>query len=242
MKFFKKKIITNNSLLDKVGNRIYFGPFTGLKIPKEVSSIISTKEILGLYESCLHTKFEYLVNENIRNILFVGGNNGYYAAGLTYILNPDSIKIYETEEYFHNIIESWFQKNNLSNFSIQGKATKEVFQKIEANINLVFMDCEGYEIELLNPSQFTWQERSTVIVEIHPFYIDNLLSIISDRFRITHNIQIIYDDFNEDYKIDKILNGLELDIQYPKHPNHRWIIENDKKVYTSGLFMVLTPK
>lgn len=242
MKLLNKKKITNESLIEKVGNRIYFGPFTGLKIPKNVAKILTVSEILGLYESCLHSKFEYLINNEIKNILLVGGNNGYYAAGLSYILNPNLIKVYETEEYFHNIIDSWFIENNLSNYEIIGKATIEEFQKIEYKIDFVFMDCEGFEIELLNPVNFPWQKNAEILVEIHPFYIDNLISILSSRFKKTHEIQLIYDDFDENHKIDTILKGIDLNIEYNKHPNHRWIKENGEKVYTSGIFMFLKLK
>ncbi|MCF8272791.1 MAG: hypothetical protein K9I95_03070 [Flavobacteriaceae bacterium] len=242
MKLFKKEKITIQSLLDKIGNRIYSGPFSGLKIPLKASKILTISEVLGLYESCLHSKFEYLISNGVKDILLVGGNNGYYAAGLSYLFNPNSIKIFETEVYFHSIIESWFIENELCNMSILGKATIEEFKKFESNIELIFMDCEGFEIELLDPLIFPWQQKAEILLEIHPFYVKNLIATLADRFRMTHYLEIIYDDFNEDSKIEKVLSGLNLDIKYNKHPNHRWIIENDKKVYTNGIFMFLSKK
>ncbi len=240
MKLFKKKQQSNLSILKRIGYRIYFGPFTGLKIPQSVYNILTTSEILGLYESCLHSKFEILLNKEIKNVLLVGGNNGYYASGISYLLNPDLIHIYETEKYFHTLIKSWFQENNFENYKISDKASKEEFIKIQSKIDFVFMDCEGFETELLNPEIFTWQEKTEILLEIHPFYKDNLISILSKRFMKTHKIELFYDDFDEDNKIDKILKGLDLKIQYSKHPNHRWIIENGNKINTSGIFMYLT--
>ncbi|MCB0450669.1 MAG: hypothetical protein KDC97_11165 [Confluentibacter sp.] len=241
MKLFKKEKHTNLSLLERLGNRVYFGPFTGLKIPQSVWSILTTSEILGLYESCLHPKFESLLNKEIKNIMLIGGNNGYYAAGISCFLNPDSFAIYETEAYFHPFIKSWFQENKLQNYAIYGKASEEEFSKIDSKIDLVFMDCEGFEIELLNPLIFPWQEQTEILAEIHPFYIDNLIATLSNRFRKTHRIELIYDDFDEDAKIDKILKGMDLNIPYHKHPSHRWIMENGNKINTSGIFMYLTP-
>jgi hypothetical protein len=246
MKFFKKqkatKIATKNSLLEKIGNRIYFGPFSGIKIPKESYDFLTISEILGLYESCLHSKFDNLLNQDINNAILVGGNNGYYAAGMSYLLNPQIINVYESEHKFHPIISSWFSGNKLSNINIYGKATIEEFEKIKAKIDFLFMDCEGYEIELLNPEVFLWQQKTEILLELHPFYVDNLIAIITSRFRKTHKIEIIYDDFNEDIKIDKILKGLDLDINFSRHPSHRWIEENLKTVYTSGIFMYLAQK
>ncbi len=244
MRLFRKQklLLTKDSIVEKTGNRIYFGPFSGLKIPKESLNYLTVSELLGLYESCLHTKFEKLLNLELENIILVGGNNGYYAAGISYLINPKMINIYESEIIFHPIIKSWFNSNNLSKFDIRRKATIEEFNQINFKVDFVFMDCEGFEIELLNPQLFSWQEKTEILVELHPFYIDNLIPILSSRFKKTHKIEIIYDDFNEDIKIDKILKGIDLDIDYSKHPTHRWIEENNKKIYTSGIFMFLAQK
>ncbi|MHB1105163.1 MAG: FkbM family methyltransferase [Lutibacter sp.] len=246
MRLFKKQketnLATKNSLIEKIGNRIYFGPFSGIKIPKKTYDYLTISEILGLYESCLHSKFTNLLNKEINNVILVGGNNGYYAAGINYLFNPKTINIYETEVRFHSIINSWLLNNKLSKTIILGKATIEEFERIETKIDFVFMDCEGYEIELLNPQLFLWQQKTEILLELHPFYVDNLIAVLTSRFKKTHKIEIIYDDFNEDVKIDKILNGLDLDIKYSKHPTHRWIKENNEKVYTSGIFMFLTQK
>lgn len=244
MKIFKKKndLNTYQELLDKIGNMIYSGPFSGLMIPIEVKNKLSLSEFLGMYESCLHPCFESLINKEINNIIFVGGNNGYYSAGLTYVFNPNSIQIFESDLKFHNIIESWFVLNNFKNYQINGIAGIEQFNKINRKIDLLFMDCEGFEAELLNPSLFMWQKDSDILVELHPFYIKNILSIITDRFRDTHYIEIIHDDFNEDIKIETILRGFNLKLNYNKNPNHRWIIKDNKKIFTSGIFLYLKKK
>lgn len=246
MKLFNKpkkiNLTTKATLIEKIGNRIYFGPFSGLKIPNEVSEILTISEILGLYESCLHPKFANLLNQEINNIILVGGNNGYYSAGISYLFNPLTFSIFESEEKFHPIINSWFLENKLSEIKIKGKATIEEFKAIKSKIDFLFLDCEGYEIELLNPQLFLWQQKAEILLEIHPFYIDNLIAIMASRFKSTHKIEIVYDDFNEDFKIDKIMNGFDIDIRYSKHPTHRWIEENSNKVYTSGIFMFLTQK
>jgi hypothetical protein len=242
MKILKSKKDNKESLKDYFNNKIYFGPFTGLKVPDDLYKILSVSEILGMYESCLHPLFSQLFNRKIKNIVLVGGNNGYYSAGLSFLYNPEKLIIYEMFDKFHPIISSWFEKNNLKNYEILGEATITEFKNWKQKTDLIFIDCEGFEVHLLDPTEFEWQKRTDVIVELHPFFIDNLLNIIAERFNETHEIEILYDDFNEDDKIEKILNGLNLNIDYNKHPNHRWIIEENKKVFTSGIFMFLKRK
>ena len=66
---FRNKPISKDILVEKVGGRIYFGPFSGLKIPQRLNKVLTVTEILGLYESCLHPKLEYLINCNTKNII-----------------------------------------------------------------------------------------------------------------------------------------------------------------------------
>lgn len=243
MKLFSKKkksnLATKEMLIDKIGKRIYFGPFSGIKIPSVLSNMLTVSEILGLYESALHPIFSKLLNNNIENIILVGGNNGYYAAGINYILSPKKISIFESEIKFHNVINSWFIENKMSNYLLLGEANGNEFNKINTKIDFIFMDCEGFEIELLNPELFLWQQKTEILLELHPFYVENLISELVKRFKKTHVVELIYDDFNEDTKIKTILSGLDLNIKYNKHPTHRWIQEKGQKVYTSGVFMYL---
>lgn len=242
MKFFKSKKKIENRLQDVLNNKIYFGPFSALKIPNSVFNLLSVTEVLGLYESCLHPIFSILINRNVKEIIIVGGNNGYYAAGLKYFFNPENIKVYEIEEKFHNVIDSWFVDNNFKNYQILGEATVDNFKQIDIKIDLLFMDCEGAEELLLNPTIFQWQKASDILVELHPFYVQNLIPNLTKRFTKTHEIVLIYDDFTEDDKVKKLLNGFEIDYKHIEHPKHRWITENSQKVFTSGVFMYLQVK
>ncbi len=241
MKIIKKKLPNKNDLISLIGNQIYTGPFSGLKIPEIVQNILTTSEILGLYESCLHPNIETLISKEVKTVVMVGGNNGYYSAGLSYILAPEMIYIYESLTHLHPVIESWYTKNELKNYSIRGEATLENFSAFK-EVDFLFMDCEGFEVNLLDPELYPWQKNCNILFEMHQFFIDKLLSKISERFRNSHSIEIIYDDFNEDTKVDKLLHGFKLDINYNRHPTHRWIMKEGKKVFTSGMFMSLTKK
>ena len=244
--FYKKdnKKILELELNKLMDSKIYFGPFTGLKIPDNVLHLLTISEKLGLYESCLHKHIGALVNSNIKNIIQVGGNNGYYSAGLAHIFRPQKIIVYEISRYFDQFIKPWFTLNEIDGLEIRGKADNESFQQIgdEDRVDFLFIDCEGAEIDLLNPQKFKWQLNADIIVEIHPFYEPLIISELSRKFRDTHTIKIVYDDFKEDRKIDKILKGINVDINYAKHPTHRWIGEVDNKIFTSGIFMVLKQK
>lgn len=223
-------------------SQVYFGPFTGLNIPENLYNILTPSELIGLYESCLHPIFSELYNRKIENIALVGGNNGYYAAGLSYLYNPKKFIVYEMIPEMHEWIKSWYEINEIVRPEIFGEANETNFKELGQKVDLLLIDCEGYEIQLLNPALFSWQKQTDIVVELHPFYVKNLLQQIASRFAETHTIEIIYDDFNEDAKVEKVLKGLGVNIKFPRHPNHRWIMVNNEKKYTSGIFMFLKRK
>ncbi|QIL40679.1 hypothetical protein G7074_16245 [Pedobacter sp. HDW13] len=236
----KIKTPTITELIHKVGDQIYYGPFSGLKIPEILFDQLTVSEVLGLYESCLFETWDRVVKKNIDNMMVIGGHTGYYSAALSYLLQLKNNHVFETDTPLHHFITSWFSINKLTPPKLYGSATEDIFENWQEKIDLIICDCEGEEINLLNPDRFPWQKESNIVVEAHPFYKHRVLSEIIARFKKTHEINLIYDDFNEDQKISKILLGLGLQkLKYDEHPTHRWIHQNGKKTFTSGIFLYL---
>ncbi len=230
---------SREKLRNAFNSRIYTGPFCGLKIPQALYDTLSVAEILGLYESCLHPVFSRLCNRRISNIVIVGGNYGYYTAGLSYMFQPQGCRVYEMAEGMHAAIRSWFIENDLQEPLICGVATSENLRADMSEVDLLFIDCEGGEVDLLDPESCEWLMRADIVVELHPFYVDNLLSTLLSRFAATHRIELIYDDFAEDSKIIRLLQGVGIRASFPRHPTHRWIIADGSKRYTAGMFAFL---
>lgn len=227
----------------KIGKQIYTGPFAGLKIPEVLISRLKLAEILGLYESCLHLIFSNLANRNIDNVMIIGGHKGYYPAGLSNFLRPKKMYVYEMDDAYYPLIETWTEINQLSPFIMGKEATEELLEHFPDKIDFLLIDCEGAEVNLLQPNKFKWQQKTDVLVEIHHFYNNKILGDIIERFKDTHEINIIYDDIEEDNKIKKILDGLHIRSNYRGHPLHRWIFdENKRKIITSGVFLYLKKK
>lgn len=227
-------------LIEKIGSQVYYGPFSGLRIPNALINELTLPEILGLYESCLFKVWEKLISKKINNIMMIGGHMGYYSAALSYLFQPDRMVVFEREISLHALILEWAKVNEINSLQLFEEATASTFKNWENEINLIVCDCEGEEIDLLNPLEFEWQKKCDIVVEVHPFYQKNLAGTLVRRFIKTHKISIINDDFEEDEKIKKILRGLQLEkLKYDEHPNHRWIISEGKKVHTSGYFLFL---
>ena len=245
-KLFPKTLSENQTtiaVLEKTGNQIYTGPFAGLVIPDVVRPFMKLAELLGLYESVLHSVFSELINENINDIMIIGGHKGYYPAGLSNLLRPQNMYVFEMDEKFHPMINSWIEANNLSPYHSFGEATENLLKDWESKIDFLLIDCEGAEDFLLQPNKFAWQKETSILVEIHHFYNNKILGNLASRFKNTHHLTIIYDDIYEDEKIKNVLIGLGIRGTYRGHPVHRWIFdERRNKIITSGIFMFMSPK
>jgi hypothetical protein len=227
----------------KIGKQIYTGPFAGLNIPEILIPKMKLAEILGLYESCLHPAISDLVNRKIENIMIIGGHKGYYSAGLSNFLRPKKMYVYEMDDAYLPLIETWIKINNLSPFIMGKEATTEILKNFQDKIDFLLIDCEGAEMFLLQPDSYKWQKKADVLVEIHHFYNNKIMGTIIERFRDTHEISVIYDDLNEDLKIKNILIGLGINGSFRGHPYHRWIInENKNRIITHGVFLYMKRK
>lgn len=246
MKFIFNKLISRSTdkkkLLNSIGNRVYSGPFSGLGIPDSIGKLLTVPEILGLYESCMHKYIFKSVNQKLNNIMIIGAHYGYYVTGLNYLCSPEKIFAFELDDYFHPYIKEWSSYNSLPVPYVSGKADVQLFESLSEPIDFMICDCEGYEIELLNPARFDWQKECTILVELHPFYRKNLISTIISNFKNYHNIEIFEDDFSENEKLNAICKAFNYNSRIDMQPYHRWISEHNRKVYTSGIFMYLTPK
>mgnify|MGYP003592381489 CR=1 FL=1 len=133
----------------KIGKQIYTGPFAGLNIPEILIPKMKLAEILGLYEYCLHPIFSFFVNRKIENIMIIGGHKGYYPAGLSNFLRPKKMYVYEMDDAYFPLIETWVEINNLSPFIMGKEATTEILENFNDKIDFLLIDCEGAEMFLL---------------------------------------------------------------------------------------------
>ncbi|MDF2933120.1 MAG: hypothetical protein K0R36_2451 [Chryseobacterium sp.] len=234
---------TTASVLEKTGNQIYTGPFAGLLIPDILKPSLKLSEVLGLYESVLHRSFSQLINKNIENIMVIGGHKGYYPAGLSNLLRPKNMYVFEMDEQFRPLIDSWIEINNLKPYINFPEATEEILLNWQEKIDFLLIDCEGAEDFLLQPQKFHWQSETDILVEIHHFYDNKILGNLISRFKDTHNLSIIYDDIAENEKINNVLTGLAINGTYRGHPTHRWIFDKNKnKIITAGIFLYMSVK
>jgi hypothetical protein len=183
-KTFRQQV--DDWLYEKTGGTVLSGPFKGMWLPREqawTSGCLSPM-LLGTHEQELHGAIENEIGRlshiPYANIVNVGCAEGYYAVGLAMRTSYARVCAIDTDEECLRITNSAARKNNVFNVYVRTDLENAFY-----NPDLVVMDCEGAEVDYLNPEKYPGLLSATIIVEIHGGGAD---VVLPDRFRASHHI------------------------------------------------------
>lgn len=181
----KHKLEISNKIKDMHNSTVAYGPFKGLRFTNDTHWGGSDKGamILGIYEqeilkeiSNLPKKYDIFID--------LGAADGYYGIGV--LVNKLFKKSYcfEITENGREVINKNAYLNDvLNNVVIKGEATKNFSAEIpveEINNSVLFVDIEGGEFNLFDPSLFEIFHKSIIFIEIHDFLIENGSSLFDN--------------------------------------------------------------
>ena len=81
--------------------------------------------------------------------------------------------------------------NGVKNVRVRGRLDTRALQDLLVHGAFVFSDCEGFEIELLDPIKVPMLRTATLIVELHDMIDPRCSSTINRWFRESHLVTII---------------------------------------------------
>ena len=174
------------------GDEVAFGPFKGLRYTAEWASCRFEK-MIGAYEAELHRAVERVCQTPYANVIVVGSAEGYYAVGLARRMPGATGHAYD--------INSAVLEQCRRNAEINGVAARVTLgatcdcATLEnlplAGRAFLLCDCEGYEIELLDPAKAPRLAQMDILVEIHDFINPAISRTLRERFSPTHEIEVI---------------------------------------------------
>lgn len=179
--------------LSKFPKVVQAGPFEGMKyVDKAVGSSYLHK-LIGSYEAILHPYIKTLEGKDFDTFLDIGSAEGYYLIGFGKIFPNMYLIGFDLEETGRNLSKEMYEKNNLTNkLSLFEEATSKNVAPLITENTLLMCDCEGGEIDILDPENFSeFKKVKTAIIELHDFIRPNAKEILTSRFKDTHNIKII---------------------------------------------------
>lgn len=173
------------------------GPFRGLRYsPDAIQDLEFAKKILGTYENELHPTLEIILSNQYDLIVDIGAAEGYYLIGLGRKFPGSRIVGFEAVDTRRQIAEKNIQWNQMGErIEMKGFCNLESLKELlsEADHPLILIDCEGYELTLMQPNSIPALSRSDILMELHELEQQGttISEIMTNRFKSTHKPSFI---------------------------------------------------
>lgn len=217
------RLLLEDWLYEETKGSVQWGPFKGMWLPREEAwdAHALAPKLLGCYEQELHDVLEEEISRLARlpqpKIVNVGCAEGYYAIGMAGRLRNAKVWACDKDNDSRAIAEHAAKVNGVDvEF---GTAVSDMFEAPD----LIIMDCEGAEVDYLNPVEFPGLKRAHIVVELHPFPHLNLAEVLTERFESIHTCYLIREGAR-DPNIFKVLQD--------RHSDVRWAAVNENRPVT----------
>jgi hypothetical protein len=180
------------AVLRRYGKVVADGPFKGMIYGKEAFCSAYLPKILGCYESEIQPALDLLLEKNPPIILNIGAAEGYYAVGLARRFPQATVYASEIESHARDLCEDLARLNDVSErVRVIGECTLDELNALPLEGGLILCDCEGCELELLQPEIVPGLRTCNLLVELHDCFDPRITPALRQRFESTHDITII---------------------------------------------------
>jgi hypothetical protein len=200
------------------------GPFAGLRYPED---LIQVPKLLGTYERELHAPLERWIATAPSTVVNVGAGEGYYAVGLARRLPNAQVLAFDANEDEQRRCRGLAELNGVADrVVVGGECSPDTLRALPADDAALLMDCEGCELALLRPDEVGALRGWPILVELHDFLDPATTRTIRDRFRVTHDLELIDASARDAAAVEElaflppVLRAAALDEARP--PGMRW--------------------
>ena len=181
------------SIVGKYGSQVLSGPFKGMSYITESAGSSFVPKLLGTYECELDDTFNKIIASNYNTVADVGSAEGFYAVGLAMRMSGSpSIYAFDINPEARKLCQLLAAKNGVEKkVIVRSECDAVTLQKTLVGKSLVICDCEGYEVELLQPKTAPALLLADVLVELHDCLKPGITPTILERFTATHDVLLI---------------------------------------------------
>jgi len=187
--------------------RVLAGPFEGLALPFESSSGSMAPLFAGTYELEISSAIELLVRCQPPVVVDVGAAEGYYAVGLAVRLPDSRVYAFDIDRWARRLCDLTVEANGVKNVTVRGRVDSEQLNSLLVPGALLVSDCEGFELDLLDPAVVPALQGADLLIEVHEFLRPGVTEALVTRFGPTHDIELI-DVVDRDPKVHPQLDHL----------------------------------
>ncbi len=180
----------NRRLVAEFGRRVIAGPFKGLVLNDASLSEHIGPYLLGTYEMELHHTWARIRPQAFEQIVDVGANFGYYAAGLAAWFPETPTVAFDTDWWARWVVRDMAKTNSLGNISVKSACSPGWLLRNLRPRALIVSDCEGYEGQLFDGA-IPALDTATLVIEVHEQFVAGVTDRLRSRFRATHAIETV---------------------------------------------------
>jgi threonine dehydrogenase-like Zn-dependent dehydrogenase len=148
--------------------------------------------LVGSYEEELHPHVERLLRKEPPVVVNVGASAGYYAVGLARRLPSAQVIAVDIDPYARTLCRELASINGVSRrLHTKRLATHSDLRRWLRRGALLIADCEGCEVELLDPVAVPELRAVDLIVELHDFVQPAASRTVLARFAQTHTAVVV---------------------------------------------------
>lgn len=177
-------------------NTIAAGPYKGMKYfgPPGVPIVdrLPTTKLLGSFEEELHPWIETLVSREFQQLIHIGSGEGYHVVGMARRLPFAKTVVFDTLIAARKACRTLADQNKVRDrIQLRGFCEADALLDIELAGSLIFSDCGGAELIMLDPVLYPSLSMATMLVETHDAFDVRVTPRLISRFSATHHIEFV---------------------------------------------------
>jgi precorrin-6B methylase 2 len=210
------------AVLRRLGFSVHSGPFTGMRYVHSASWGALLPRLVGCYEEELHVVIEALITDKPPIVIDVGCAEGYYAVGLARRLPEALVYAFDTDLRARSLCWKMAVRNRVElRVRIGERCTVTTLQEIARPGTAIICDCEGCEVELLDPNAAPVLKNCSILVETHDWIRTETSTILRHRFVGSHHIESIW-SVQHDASKHPVLRGMSEPARQIAVSDERW--------------------
>jgi hypothetical protein len=203
-------------LLAIYGNHVQSGPFAGMELPigKTWEDGYRAPKLLGCYEAGLHGHLLEAVKRTPETVINIGCAEGYYAVGLARLLPNATVFGFDINPKSAAVCRQAAELNGVSErLVLDGLCTTTMLGELAARGGrpLIIIDCEGAELQLLDPARVPSLANCDIIVETHDFVDRSITPTLQNRFSTSHRVELVAESARDPNQFNPVHSWRELD-------------------------------
>ena len=180
------------AVIGQFGLKVQGGPFAGMEYLDTALNSGLLPKIVGCYESEIIPAVEEIVSRGYETVVDVGSAEGYYAVGLARAMPAATVYAFDVDPRCQQLTRTLAEQNGVGDrVLIRGLCDHHTLGEVSQGRVLVVSDCEGCELDLIDPAKAPALAGYDLLVELHDCLRPGITPAVVGRFEATHDIRLV---------------------------------------------------